>query len=69
MAYRKKAKSGSRKTTRAKAATRRKAVKKTQRPRAVKLVIEHPGTSAVARPDGIAGAFQIADRSSGRARY
>lgn len=69
MAYRKAAKKGSRAAPKRKAAPRRKAIKAAQRPKAVKLLIEHAGSSSVARPDGVAGAFQIADRNAGRSRY
>lgn len=34
----------------------------------VKLVIEHAKDSAVARPDGLAGAFQVTPKA-GRARF
>lgn len=69
MAYRKPAKKGSRAAPKRKAAPRRKAIKRAVRPKTVKLVIENQGPSAVARPDGIAGAFQIADRNAGRSKY
>ena len=63
-AYRKASK---KRTSRAASSKKRARVKAGNRAGTVKLVIEHARDSQVARPDGLAGAFQMAAKA-GRAR-